>query len=84
MAHKRKSKRRHAGGRKFDPNARRHRSTRRGRKGLDDRDYGSPQLRARKLATTTREDVELTARLPVLFNVHLGSIRLLSLLMNKC
>jgi hypothetical protein len=61
VAHKRKGKRRHASGRKFDPNARRRSTTRRGRKGLDDRDYGSSLLRARKLAATSRDDVEMTA-----------------------
>jgi hypothetical protein len=60
MAHKRKARHRHAGGRKFDPNARRRSTTRRGRRGEDDRDYGSPLLRARKLAATSRDDVEMT------------------------
>jgi hypothetical protein len=60
MASKRKGKRRHGGGRKYDPSARRHRTTRRGRRGEDDRDYGSALLRVRKLAITTRDDVEIT------------------------
>ena len=51
----------HSGGRRYDPNAKRHKTTRRGRRGEDDRDLGSALLRARKLATTTREDVELTS-----------------------
>ena len=46
-------------GRPYNPNARRHQTTRAGRRGEIDR--GSPRLRARKLALTTREDVELTA-----------------------
>ena len=45
-------------GRPYNPNARRHQTTRAGRRGEVDR--GSPRLRARKLALTTREDVEMT------------------------
>ena len=60
MAYKRKARHRHAGGRKFNPHARRRSTTRRGRRGEDDRDYGSPLLRARKLAATSRDDVEMT------------------------
>jgi len=45
-------------GRPYNPNARRHQTTRAGRRGEIDR--GSPRLRARKLALTTREDVEMT------------------------
>ena len=45
-------------GRPYNPNARRHQTTRAGRRGEVDR--GSPRLRARKLALTMREDVELT------------------------
>src|SRR4051794_34681843 len=59
MAGKRAERRR--GGRKHDPNARRHATTRRGRRGEDDRDYGSAWLRAKKLRTTSRDDIELTA-----------------------
>jgi hypothetical protein len=74
MAHKRKSKRRHAGGRKFDPNARRRSTTRRGRRGEDDRDLGSALLRARKLAATGREDVELTAAGVLYGHGHLDNL----------
>jgi hypothetical protein len=52
-------KRRHTGGRKYDPNARRRHTTRRGRRGEDDRDYGSALL-AKKRRVTGREDVEMT------------------------
>ena len=45
-------------GRPYNPNARRHQTTRAGRRG--EVDHGSPRLRARKLALTMREDVELT------------------------
>src|SRR6516165_4777892 len=45
-------------GRKFDPHAKRHRTDRAGRRG--EVDYGSPRLRARKLALTMREDIEMT------------------------
>ena len=45
-------------GRPYNPNARRHQTTRAGRRGEVNR--GSPRLRARKLALTTREDVEMT------------------------
>ena len=45
-------------GRPFNPAARRHSTTRAGRRGEVDR--GSPRLRARKLALTMREDVEMT------------------------
>ena len=45
-------------GRPYNPNARRHQTTRAGRRG--EVDHGSPRLRARKLALTMREDVEMT------------------------
>jgi hypothetical protein len=48
------------GGRKYDPNARRRHTTRRGRRGEDDRDYGSVLLRDKKRALTGRLDVERT------------------------
>jgi hypothetical protein len=46
-------------GRKFDPNARRHRTDRAGRRG--EVDLGSQFLLARKLALTSRADCELNA-----------------------
>jgi hypothetical protein len=79
VAHKRKTRRRHAGGRKFDPNARRHRTTRRGRRGEDDRDLGSALLRAKKLATTTRDDVEMTPAGVLYGHGHLDNLQYSSL-----
>jgi hypothetical protein len=58
MAHKAKVGPHRKRGRPYNPNARRHQTTRAGRRGEVDR--GSPRLRARKLALTTREDVEMT------------------------
>jgi len=46
-------------GRPFNPAARRHSTTRAGRRG--DVDLGSPRLRARKLALTLRDDTEMSA-----------------------
>ena len=62
MAKKRRvgGPRRHRGGRKFDVNARRHKTTRAGRRDGDGRDYGSALLRAKKRVATGREDVETT------------------------
>jgi hypothetical protein len=51
--------RRHRGGRKFDPNAKRRHTTRAGRRGENDR--GSPLLLSKKLAATGRADIEMTA-----------------------
>ena len=45
-------------GRPYDPNARRHQTTRAGRRGEVDR--GSSRLREKKRAATSREDVEMT------------------------
>jgi len=45
-------------GRPFNPAARRHSTTRAGRRG--DVDLGSPRLRARKLALTLRDDTEMS------------------------
>jgi hypothetical protein len=48
-------------GRRYDPKAKRHRTTRIGRRtGFDPIDQGSTLLRAKKRAATSREDVELT------------------------
>jgi hypothetical protein len=64
MAHKKRrvgGKRRHGGGRRYDPHAKRRFTTRFGRKyGYERPDLGSERLRAKKLAATGREDVELT------------------------
>src|SRR5262249_54061343 len=46
-------------GRPFNPNAKRHQTTRAGRRG--EKDLGAPRLRARKLHATGRPDVEMTA-----------------------
>jgi hypothetical protein len=59
MARKAKVGPRRKRGRPYNPNSRRNQSTRAGRRG--EVDHGSPRLRARKLALTTREDIELTA-----------------------
>jgi len=56
MARKKTGRRR---GRPYNPNARRHQTTRAGRRGEIDR--GSERLRAKKRAATSREDIELTA-----------------------
>ena len=48
-------------GRPYNPHARRHKTTRRGRRGLPELvDPGSPQLRRKKRRATGREDLELT------------------------
>jgi hypothetical protein len=62
MAKKRRivGKRRHGGGRRYDPNARRRHTTRAGRRGEDVRDHGSVLLRAKKRVLTSRDDVEMT------------------------
>src|SRR6516165_3071462 len=65
-------KHRHGGGRKYDPNARRHRTPRRGE---DDSDYGSPLLRAKKLVTTGREDVEMTPAGVLYGHDHLDNVQ---------
>jgi hypothetical protein len=79
VASKRKGKRRHAGGRKLDPNAKRHKTTRRGRRGEDDRDLGSALLRARKLAATGRKNVELTPAGVLYGHNHLDNLQYSSL-----
>ena len=54
-------KRRHAGGRKYNPHAKRRFTTRFGRKhGYELADRGSAELRAKKRQATGREDIELT------------------------
>jgi hypothetical protein len=54
-------KRRHGGGRRFDPHAKRRFTTRYGRKHGHERiDRGSELLRAKKRLATGREDVEMT------------------------
>jgi hypothetical protein len=59
MARKAKVGPRRKRGRPYDPHARRHSTTRSGRRGEIDR--GSLRLRARKLALTLRDDIEMTA-----------------------
>jgi hypothetical protein len=59
MARKAKVGLRRKRGRPYDPNARRHRTDRAGRRG--EVDHGSPRLRARKLVVTGRADIEMTA-----------------------
>jgi hypothetical protein len=55
-------KRRHAGGRKYNPHAKRRFTSRFGRKyGYEPADLGSEQLRQKKLALTSRVDTEMTA-----------------------
>jgi hypothetical protein len=62
MSRKKRGARRHGGGRKFDPGAKRHRTTRVGRRtGQDPIDHGSLLLREKKLAATGRVNVETTA-----------------------
>jgi hypothetical protein len=54
-------KRRHTGGRKFDPHAKRRFTSRFGRKyGYEPADRGSAELRRKKRTATGREDVEMT------------------------
>jgi hypothetical protein len=58
MAHR---KRRHTGGRKYNPHAKRRFTTRFGRKhGYEPVDHGSERLRTKKRAATGREDIEMT------------------------
>jgi hypothetical protein len=65
MAHKKRrvgDKRRHGGGRRYDPHAKRRFTTRFGRKyGYERPDLGSERLRQKKLALTSRSDTEMTA-----------------------
>jgi len=75
MARKRRvgGKRRH-GGRKHNPNARRHQTTRAGRR--SERDLGTPPLREKKRATTGREDVAMTPAGVLYGHGHLDSAQL--------
>jgi hypothetical protein len=60
-------------GRKFDPNARRHRTDRAGRRG--EVDLGAPRLRQRKLLILGRADLELTPASTLFALGHLNNLQ---------
>jgi hypothetical protein len=71
-----RGKRRHTGGRRFDPRAKRRFTSRFGRKyGYEPADRGSAELRRKKRAVTGREDVELTPAGVLHGHGHLDNIQ---------
>jgi hypothetical protein len=71
-----RGKRRHTGGRKFDPHAKRRFTTRFGRKyGYEPADRGSAELRRKKRTATGREDVELTPAGVLYGHGHLDNVQ---------